>query len=105
MRGCPFIPMSTLVTVDIKGMSTQTDFEVIEIFDENHPYPVLLGIDRAIDVNGVINLKKWKMIFEKKSLHIVVLLEPAKGACYIEPMRDDESDEELEYVYKITVRD
>lgn len=53
-------PMGRLqgVIVDIEGASTQTDFEVIEIVDENNPYPVLLGIDWATDMNGVINLKK-----------------------------------------------
>jgi len=30
-------------------------------------------------MNGVINLKKRKMIFEKKSLHIVVPLDHVKG--------------------------
>ena len=42
------------------------NFEVIEIVDDSNPYPVLLGIDWAIEMNGVINLKKWKMIFEKE---------------------------------------
>ena len=42
------------------------NFKVIDIFDDNNPYPVLLGIDWATDMNGVINIKKRKMIFEKK---------------------------------------
>jgi len=29
-------------------------------------------------MNGVINLKHRKMIFDKKSLRVVVLLDPAK---------------------------
>jgi len=53
------------VIVDIKGAGTQTDFEVIEIVNDNNPYLALLGIDWATDMNGVINLKKRKMIFEK----------------------------------------
>ena len=52
---------------------------MIEIVDDNNPYPVLLGIDWATDMNGVINLKKHKMIFEKKSLHVVVPLYLAEG--------------------------
>lgn len=54
------IPMGRLqgVTVDIEGEITLAGFEVIEILDDNNPYPVLLGIDWAIDMNGVINLKK-----------------------------------------------
>jgi len=30
------------VTVDIEGVSTQTDFEVIEIVDDSNSYPALL---------------------------------------------------------------
>lgn len=39
------------VTIDIKGASMVADFEVIEIVDDSNPYPVLLGIDWAIDMN------------------------------------------------------
>jgi hypothetical protein len=31
--------------VDIDGVRTFLDFEVIEIFDDSFPYPALLGID------------------------------------------------------------
>jgi len=31
--------------MDIEGASTLADFEVIEIVDDNNPYPMLLGID------------------------------------------------------------
>jgi len=44
--------------VDIKGVSVPADFEVIEIVDERNAYPMVLGIDWATDMNGVINLKK-----------------------------------------------
>ena len=33
------------VLVDIDGVRTFEDFEVIEIVDDNFPYPALLGID------------------------------------------------------------
>ena len=61
------LPMGRLqgVTVDIEGVTTQTDFQVIEIVDDSNPYPTLLRIDWAMDMNGVINLKRWKMMFEK----------------------------------------
>jgi len=54
------IPMGQLlgVNMDIEGVSALVDFEVIEIVDDNNPYPTLLGIDWATDMNGVINLKK-----------------------------------------------
>jgi len=53
-------------------------------------------------MNGVINIKKCKMIFEKKSLRVVVALDPAEGVHYTEPVCDNESDDELDYIYKIT---
>ena len=46
------------ITVDIEGASALADFEVIEIVDDSNPYPVLLGIDWANNMNGVINLKE-----------------------------------------------
>jgi len=46
------IPMGRLqgITVDIEGARTLVDFEVIEIVDDNNPYPALLGIDWATDM-------------------------------------------------------
>ena len=95
------LPMGRLqgVTVDIEGVSTQTNFEVIEIVDDINPYPALLGIDWAMDMNGVINLKRRKMTFEKKSLHVIVPLNPAEGACYTELVHDEDSDDELDFIY------
>ena len=46
------------VPVDIEGVSTFTDFEVIEIIDDSNPYPALLGIEWALDNHAVINLKR-----------------------------------------------
>jgi len=33
------------VVVDIEGASALADFEVMEIVDDNNPYPMLLRID------------------------------------------------------------
>jgi len=83
-----------------------TEFEVIEIIEYNNPYTVLLGIDRAIDMNGVINLKKRIMSFERKLLRVVVPLDPTEGVCYTEPIHDyEESEDELDQSYKITAGD
>jgi len=91
------------ITVDIDGASALADFEVIEIFDGSNPYPALLGIDWAINMNGVINLKKCKMTFEKKSLHVIIPLDLVEGSRYTELVRDYESDDDLDYIYKITM--
>lgn len=76
------------VTVDIKGARALADFEFIEIVDDNNPYPTLLGIGWAIDMNKVINFNKRKMTFEKKSLWVVVPLDPTEGVCYTKPFHD-----------------
>jgi len=86
--------------VDIEGASALGVFEVMKIFDDNSPYLTLLGIDWATYMNGVINLKNCKMIFEKKSLHIVVPLDPTEGSCYTKIVCDDD----LDCIYKITAR-
>lgn len=92
------------ITVDIEGLSTLVDFEVIEIVEDSNPYNMLLGIAWATDTNGVINLKKHKMIFEKKSLRIVVPLDPAEGLGYTESVCDYDSDDELDYIYQINAQ-
>ena len=42
------------------------------------------------------------MIFEKKSLRVVIPLDPAEGSRYNEPVHDYESDDDLDCIYKIT---
>lgn len=101
------IPMGRFygVMVNIEGVSALPDFEVIEIINDSNPYPALLGIDWAIDMNEVIKLKKRKMNFKNKLLRVVVPLDPMEGACYIEPVHDHvESDDELDQIYKMTMR-
>lgn len=51
------------VTVDIQGVSTLIDFEVIKIIDNNNPYPMLLGIYWVFGMDEIINLKKKKITF------------------------------------------
>ena len=90
------------ITVDIEGASTLADFEVIEFIDDSNPYPVLLGIDWATNMNRVINLKKHKMTFEKKSLRVIIPLDPVEGSRYSELVHNYESEDDLDCIYKIT---
>lgn len=46
------------VEVDTEGASGLADFEVIEIVDDNNPYPTLLGIDWVFNMDALINLRK-----------------------------------------------
>lgn len=91
-----------IIIIEIEGVSVLADFKVIEIIDDNNPYPVLLGIDWVTDMNAVINLKQRKMIFEKKSLWVLVPLDTTEGLHYMDPVRDDESDDDLNCIYRIT---
>lgn len=51
-------------------------------------------------------MKKRTISFEKKSLQVVVPLDPAEGPCYTEPVCNyEESDYDLNQAYNITVRD
>jgi hypothetical protein len=53
-------------TIDLDGLRTMEDFEVIEIVDGTTPYPSLLGLDWAFDNQDIINLKTRKMNFESR---------------------------------------
>ena len=54
------VPLGRLLSVpiDIDGVSTLADFEVIAIIDDNNPYPALLGIEWAMANAAIINLKR-----------------------------------------------
>lgn len=91
------------VTVDIGGESTLANFEVIEIVDDSNPYPMLLGIDWAFNMDAVIHFKKWRMVFEWKDLRVIVPLDPSKGARYTEPVCDYEEGDDLDQIYNINV--
>ena len=60
------IPLGRLssIPVDLDGVRSIADFEVIEIIDDNTLYPMLLGIDLAFDNQAIINLKKKTKSFE-----------------------------------------
>ena len=70
------------VPVDIDGVRSLADFEVIEIIDDSNPFPALLGIDWAFYNLVVINLKKKQMTFEGHNIIIIAPLDPSKGPRY-----------------------
>jgi hypothetical protein len=67
------------VPVDIDGVRTFANFEVIEIVDDNCPYPSLLGIDWAFNNSIVVYLKKRRMTFERDGLRVIAPLNPDEG--------------------------
>ena len=54
------IPLGRLskMVIDIAGVKVRAEFEVIQIVEDVDPYLALLGLDWAIDMGGIINLKK-----------------------------------------------
>jgi hypothetical protein len=70
------------VPVDIDEVRMFADFEVIEIVDDNCPYPTLLGIDWDFNNYTVIDLKKIRMTFEGDGLQVIAPLDPDEGHRY-----------------------
>jgi hypothetical protein len=73
------------VTIDLDGVSTKEDFEVIEIVDGTTPYPTLLGLDWEFDNHTIINLKTRKMTFESREYRVIPPLDPSKRERFVEP--------------------
>ena len=59
----PIGRVSNLV-VDVEGITTYADFDVIEVAEDGGSYPALIGIGWDNDSMVVINFKKWVMPFE-----------------------------------------
>jgi hypothetical protein len=76
------------VPIDIGGIRTFVDFEVIEIVDDSCPYPALLGIDWDFNNLIVIDLKKRRMTFEGNGIKVIAPLDLDEGCGYIEPIRE-----------------
>ena len=74
------------VPVDIDGVRSSADFEVIEISGDSRPYPALLGIDWAIGNMAIIDLKRRQMTFEEAQIWVIASLDPIQGPRYIEPI-------------------
>ena len=62
--------------VDLDGVCTKEDFEVIEIVDGTTPYPTLLFLDWVFDNHAIINLKTRKMTFELGEYRVIAHLYP-----------------------------
>ena len=51
------------LVINVEGMRTHTDFDVIEVINGEGSYPALVGIGWASDSMVVINFKKRKVAF------------------------------------------
>jgi hypothetical protein len=71
------------VTIDLDGVCTKADFDVIEIVDGTTPYPTLLGLDWEFDNQAIINLKTRKMKFELGEYRVIEPLDPLEGERFV----------------------
>ena len=74
----PIGRVSNLV-VDIEGMKTRADFDVIEVVEDGGSYPMLLGIGWDNDSMAVINFKKCLMTFENQDVRVIDPMGPQEG--------------------------
>ena len=98
------IPLGCLsnVPIDLDGVRSLVDFEVIEIIDDSKLYPTLQGIDWAFENQEIINLKKKTMLFEGNGIRVINLLDPALGPRYTELVTTEEEAHNIDAVYKLT---
>jgi hypothetical protein len=89
------------VTVDLDGVHTKEDFEVIEIVDYATPYPTLLGLDWEFYKQAIINLKTRKMTFESGEYRFIAPLDPSEGERFVEHTCLDLED--IIQLYRTTV--
>jgi hypothetical protein len=85
------IPIGILknTIVDLDGVRTTIDFEVMNMVDESISFPTLLGIDWAFDNHAIINLKTTKMIFEAGNFRVVAPLDPSDSERYVVLVSDN----------------
>jgi hypothetical protein len=69
--------------VNIDGVHNVIYFKVINIVDDNQPYPTLMGLGWAFHNQAIINLKRREMIFEVRDLKLNAPLDPKEGRWYI----------------------
>jgi hypothetical protein len=91
------------VEIDVVGVKTVVDFEVIEIMGDKDPYHTLLSIDWSYDNYMVIDLKKYTMTFKENRIKVVQPLDMYVGPRYTEPMDNNMEGEDLDQLYTVIV--
>ena len=90
------------IPIDIDGVNTLADFEVIEIIDDSNPYLALLEIEWAMANAAIINIKRRHMTFDGNGMRVIIPLDPSQGERYTEPIRDKGEPDTLDHIYNIT---
>ena len=91
----------TQVPVEVNGLRTYVDFEVIDIVDDTNPYPALPGIDWELDNQTIINFKKRILPFEYYEIRVVAPIDSLEGRRYVEPVHSEGKGNYLYQLYNI----
>jgi hypothetical protein len=89
------------VEMDVAGVKTTVDFEVIEIMGDKDPYPTLLGIHWEYDNYVIIDLKKDIVMFEVDGIKVVQPLDLYLGPRYTKPVENNMEADALDQLYNI----
>ena len=71
------------VPIDIEGLRTFIDFEVINIVNNTNPYPMLLGIYWSMDNQTIVTFKKIILSFKDDEMRVVSPIDPLEGQRYV----------------------
>ena len=77
------------LAVEVEGMKTYADFDVIEVVDGGGSYLGLPGIGWGTNSMVVINFKKRVMTFKNQDIRVIAPMDPNEGQRYIEPSKDE----------------
>ena len=91
----------TQVPMEVEGLRTYANFEVIDIINDTNPYPAVLVIDWEIDNQTIINFKKRILSFEDSKMRVFVPIDPIEGQCYVEPVHCEGQENYLDQLYNI----
>ena len=88
--------------IDVEGLCTYANFEVIDIVDDTNPYLALLGIDWAIYNQTIINFKKRILSFEDEEMRVVSPIDPFEGKIYVEHVYNGGKVNYIDQIYNVT---
>jgi hypothetical protein len=89
--------------VDLDGVCTATNFQVIDMVDEFIQFPTLLEIDWAFDNQSIINLKTRNMIFEVENFKVVAPIDPLDCERYVVPVPNIILEDDGNQLYRTTM--
>ena len=77
------------LVVEVEGMNTYADFDMIEVVNGGGSYLTLVGIGWANDIMAVINFKKWMMTIKNQDIRFIAPMDPTEGQRYIDHVKDE----------------